>query len=79
MKKFGSHILKPDQTIDQEKLGAIVFSDPELLQELGPNHPSSGSRTAQTHYYNYAHESSHMPFIPGGTLIIRSPLRENLR
>lgn len=40
VKKFGSHILKPDQTIDREKLGAIVFNDPELLQELNQiTHP----------------------------------------
>ena len=40
VKKFGSHILKPDQTIDPEKLRTIVFNDPELLLELNQiTHP----------------------------------------
>ena len=31
---FGSEILKPDQTIDRQKLGAIVFRDPAALKQL---------------------------------------------
>lgn len=31
---FGSEILKSDQTIDRQKLGAIVFRDPEALKRL---------------------------------------------
>jgi len=40
VEKFGSDILKPDHTIDREKLGAIVFNDPVLLMELNQiTHP----------------------------------------
>jgi dephospho-CoA kinase len=31
---FGRDIVKPDQTIDRQKLGAIVFRDPEALKRL---------------------------------------------
>ena len=31
---FGNEILKPDQTIDRQKLGAIVFRDPAALKQL---------------------------------------------
>jgi len=31
---FGNEILKPDQTIDRQKLGAIVFRDPAALEQL---------------------------------------------
>ena len=31
---FGHDIVKPDQTIDRQKLGAIVFRDPEALKQL---------------------------------------------
>ena len=31
---FGSAIVKPDQTIDRQKLGAIVFRDQEALKRL---------------------------------------------
>jgi dephospho-CoA kinase len=31
---FGRDILKPDQTIDRQKLGTIVFRDPEALKRL---------------------------------------------
>ena len=31
---FGRDILKPDDTIDRQKLGAIVFQDPEALKRL---------------------------------------------
>jgi dephospho-CoA kinase len=31
---FGTEVLKPDQTIDRQKLGAIVFNDPEALTRL---------------------------------------------
>jgi dephospho-CoA kinase len=31
---FGTEILKPDQTIDRQKLGAIVFRDPAALERL---------------------------------------------
>lgn len=32
--EFGEGILNPDKTIDRNKLGAIVFSDPEKLKRL---------------------------------------------
>jgi dephospho-CoA kinase len=31
---FGSEILKPDQTVDRQKLGEIVFNDPEKRKRL---------------------------------------------
>jgi len=31
---FGNEIVKPDQTIDRQKLGAIVFRDPAALKQL---------------------------------------------
>lgn len=31
---FGDEVLKSDQTIDRQKLGAIVFQDPEALKRL---------------------------------------------
>ena len=31
---FGNEILNPDQTIDRQKLGAIVFRDPAALKQL---------------------------------------------
>jgi dephospho-CoA kinase len=37
---FGSGVLNTDQTIDREKLGAIVFNNPERLQALNQiTHP----------------------------------------
>ena len=45
---FGSEVLNPDQTIDREKLGAIVFNDPERLQELNQiTHPRVGEQFKQ--------------------------------
>lgn len=45
---FGSGVLNPDQTIDREKLGAIVFNDPERLQELNQiTHPRVGEQFKQ--------------------------------
>lgn len=34
VREFGEGILKPDRTIDREKLGRIVFDDPAKLQRL---------------------------------------------
>jgi len=31
---FGAGLLKPDETIDRQKLGAIVFNEPEALKRL---------------------------------------------
>jgi dephospho-CoA kinase len=31
---FGPGILKPDQTVDRQRLGAVVFKDPEALKRL---------------------------------------------
>ena len=40
---FGTEVLNPDQTIDREKLGAIVFNDPARLQVLNQiTHPRVG-------------------------------------
>ncbi len=33
-KIFGSQILNPDETINRDRLGQIVFNDPDKLQEL---------------------------------------------
>jgi dephospho-CoA kinase len=45
---FGSEVLNPDQTIDREKLGAIVFNDPEKLQVLNQiTHPRVGEQFKQ--------------------------------
>jgi dephospho-CoA kinase len=45
---FGLGVLNPDQTIDREKLGAIVFNDPEKLQVLNQiTHPRVGEQFKQ--------------------------------
>lgn len=45
---FGEEVLRPDGTLDRERLGAIVFSDPEKLKILnGIVHPKVGERTEQ--------------------------------
>lgn len=45
---FGEEVLRPDGTLDRERLGAIVFSDPEKLKILnGIVHPKVGERTQQ--------------------------------
>lgn len=45
---FGSEVLNPDQTIDREKLGAIVFNDPARLQVLNQiTHPRVGEQFKQ--------------------------------
>lgn len=42
---FGSGVLNADQTIDREKLGAIVFNNPERLQVLNQiTHPRVGEQ-----------------------------------
>ena len=45
---FGTVVLNPDQTIDREKLGAIVFNDPARLQVLNQiTHPRVGEQFKQ--------------------------------
>lgn len=45
---FGLGVLNPDQTIDREKLGAIVFNNPERLQVLNQiTHPRVGEQFKQ--------------------------------
>jgi dephospho-CoA kinase len=45
---FGLGVLNPDQTIDREKLGAIVFNDPARLQVLNQiTHPRVGEQFKQ--------------------------------
>lgn len=45
---FGSGVLYADQTIDREKLGAIVFNNPERLQVLNQiTHPRVGEQFKQ--------------------------------
>ncbi|NLP24590.1 MAG: dephospho-CoA kinase [Syntrophomonadaceae bacterium] len=45
---FGSGVLNADQTIDREKLGAIVFNNPERLQVLNQiTHPRVGEQFKQ--------------------------------
>lgn len=45
---FGSTVLNADQTIDREKLGAIVFNNPERLQVLNQiTHPRVGEQFKQ--------------------------------
>ncbi|MGB4507986.1 MAG: dephospho-CoA kinase [Syntrophomonadaceae bacterium] len=45
---FGTEVLNPDQTIDREKLGAIVFNDPARLQVLNQiTHPRVGEQFKQ--------------------------------
>jgi dephospho-CoA kinase len=44
---FGTEVLNPDQTIDREKLGAIVFNDPARVAGTESNHSSPGGGTVQ--------------------------------
>ncbi|MEW9548551.1 dephospho-CoA kinase [Nonomuraea sp. NPDC050783] len=45
---FGDEVLRPDGTLDREKLGSIVFADSEKLAALnGIVHPLVGERVAQ--------------------------------
>ncbi|MEV4458571.1 dephospho-CoA kinase [Microbispora sp. NPDC049633] len=45
---FGEDVLRPDGTLDRERLGAIVFADAEKLKVLnGIVHPKVGERTQQ--------------------------------
>ncbi|MGI5920744.1 MAG: dephospho-CoA kinase [Syntrophomonadaceae bacterium] len=34
VKEFGQHIINPDQSINRDRLGTIVFNDPKRLQHL---------------------------------------------
>ncbi|MET9339927.1 dephospho-CoA kinase [Nonomuraea sp. NPDC003804] len=45
---FGEEILRPDGSLDRERLGSIVFADPDKLATLnGIVHPLVGERVAQ--------------------------------
>ncbi|MEU7885341.1 dephospho-CoA kinase [Microbispora bryophytorum] len=45
---FGEGVLRPDGTLDRERLGAIVFTDAEKLKVLnGIVHPKVGERSEQ--------------------------------
>lgn len=45
---FGEEVIRPDGTLDREKLGAIVFADQEQLAKLNAIvHPLVGERVAQ--------------------------------
>jgi dephospho-CoA kinase len=45
---FGEDVLRPDGTLDRERLGAIVFADAEKLRVLnGIVHPKVGERSEQ--------------------------------
>jgi dephospho-CoA kinase len=45
---FGTKILRPDGTLDRERLGQIVFADPAKLTQLnGIVHPLVGKRMAE--------------------------------
>ncbi|GIH59341.1 dephospho-CoA kinase [Microbispora siamensis] len=45
---FGEDVLRPDGTLDRERLGAIVFADAEKLKVLnGIVHPKVGERSEQ--------------------------------
>ncbi|GAB3165363.1 dephospho-CoA kinase [Microbispora hainanensis] len=45
---FGEDVLRPDGTLDRERLGAIVFADAEKLKILnGIVHPKVGERSKQ--------------------------------
>ncbi|MEU8273708.1 dephospho-CoA kinase [Microbispora bryophytorum] len=45
---FGESVLRPDGTLDRERLGAIVFADAEKLKVLnGIVHPKVGERSEQ--------------------------------
>ncbi|MEN3537801.1 dephospho-CoA kinase [Microbispora sp. ZYX-F-249] len=45
---FGEDVLRPDGTLDRERLGAIVFADAEKLRVLnGIVHPKVGERSRQ--------------------------------
>ncbi|MBD3142889.1 dephospho-CoA kinase [Microbispora bryophytorum] len=45
---FGEGVLRPDGTLDRERLGAIVFADAEKLKVLnGIVHPKVGERSEQ--------------------------------
>ena len=47
VEEFGEEILQDDGSLDRERLGAIVFSDPQLLQRLNAIvHPLVRERTA---------------------------------
>ncbi|KAB8185423.1 dephospho-CoA kinase [Microbispora catharanthi] len=45
---FGENVIRPDGTLDRERLGAIVFADAEKLKVLnGIVHPKVGERSEQ--------------------------------
>ncbi len=45
---FGEDVIRPDGTLDRERLGAIVFADAEKLKVLnGIVHPKVGERSEQ--------------------------------
>ncbi|MFI7124335.1 dephospho-CoA kinase [Nonomuraea sp. NPDC050153] len=45
---FGAGVLRPDGSLDREKLGSIVFADPERLAALNAIvHPLVGERVAE--------------------------------
>lgn len=45
---FGEEVLRPDGTLDRERLGSIVFADTEKLRVLnGIVHPKVGERSEQ--------------------------------
>ncbi|MET7326836.1 dephospho-CoA kinase [Nonomuraea sp. NPDC005650] len=45
---FGEEVLRPDGSLDREKLGSIVFADPERLAALNAIvHPLVGERVAE--------------------------------
>jgi dephospho-CoA kinase len=47
VEEFGEDVLRPDGSLDRDRLGAIVFSDPERRQRLNAIvHPLVGERTA---------------------------------
>ncbi|MCT9930562.1 dephospho-CoA kinase [Planotetraspora sp. A-T 1434] len=45
---FGEGVLRPDGTLDRERLGSIVFTDPDKLKILnGIVHPKVGARVGE--------------------------------
>jgi dephospho-CoA kinase len=47
VEEFGEEVLRPDGSLDRDRLGAIVFSDPERRKRLNAIvHPLVGQRTA---------------------------------
>ncbi|GLZ10693.1 dephospho-CoA kinase [Actinomadura sp. NBRC 104425] len=48
VKEFGEQVLRPDGALDRERLGSIVFSDPDRLAALNAIvHPLVGERVAE--------------------------------